>query len=645
MSKKRTLAVGAALTALIAIGLCAYLTVFQAEPPANIDAAAKCFLSLDLKGAERILHRILAEGEAPPESRAEALITQARIAWKFYQEPQQARELLAQATELKAKEYKVQTMLSRVNRESGQFEQALANADRAIELAESQRQWIDSRSLWAQAVWEQARERVEKDQPFDANRVEEGVTVLTGVLRKAPGSPGPSRVLLALALLTGDGETAWLAWKSYFNMADDDPPEGVLADPYDLLADVLPRWRGGPPNRQDGITLIRGLGDSRFYGYARLISRLFFDGDSFDDVPDVRDRLLYADTIEAFGEIAEDYYRKLALGEKDEAAFENALLEEAERLWSALSFMVGPPEFSLQTFSTEMKTRFGAHVILGGTGNYRGKVLLMGHLVERQTRTVEQYGYQSEFSHLRYDMMVSNGYSSWFWDGTAAIGGWATADEMASIGSGGAGKFYKMLWQVTEDAEREKTEQYIADRLESEEEAIGESLSAPLYGLGRRMQLQGAEAMLNELEDSGLEGDALALAFVRRYDRFQVGKHIFAHEGRHSIDQKFFVDDWKHWSGAEKEYRAKLSEIVFSSDPYLSLANLLAQAVNRSQHGKANLKIRKTLATWMKAHQDEIQDLDSDRPFLVQAHLLTADQIRRCFTDADPLVRRPRQTE
>ncbi len=643
MSKKRTLAVGAALVVLIAIGLCAHLTVFQAEPPANIDAVAKSFLSLDLKGTERILHRILAESEAPPESRAEALITQARIAWKFYQEPDRARELLGQAAELKAKEYEVQTMLSRVERESGGFEQALASADRASDLATSQRQWVDSRSLWAQAVWEQARARVEEDQPFDANLVEEGVTVLTEVLQKVPGHPGPSRILLALTLLTGDGETAWLAWKSYFNVTDGDPPEGILTGPYELLADVLPRWRGGPSNRQEGISLIRGLGDSRFYGYGRLISRLFFEDDSFEDVPDVRDRLLYADTIEAFGEIAEDYYRKLALGEKDEAAFENALLEKAERLWSALSFMVGPPEFSLQTFSTEMKTRFGAHIILGGTGNYRGKVLLMGHLVERQTRTVEQYGYESEFSHLRYDMMVSNGYSSWFWDGTAAIGGWATADEMASIGSGGAGKFYKMWWQVTEDAEREKTQQYIADRLESEEQAIRKSLSAPLNGLGRRMQFRGSEAMLDELKASGLEGDALALAFVRRYDRFHVAKHIFAHEGRHSIDQKFFPDDWKRWKGPEKEFRAKLSEIVFSSDPYLSLANLLAQAVNRSQHGKANLKIRQTLVNWMKTHQDEIQNLDSDKPLLVQAHLLTPDQIRRCFTDADPLAKRAKQ--
>ncbi|UCD48991.1 MAG: hypothetical protein JSW27_15815 [Phycisphaerales bacterium] len=642
MSKRNVVAAATALAVLLIVGFCVFQVVFRAESPASIDAASKLYLSMDLKGTERVLQRILAAPEGAPESKAEALIAQARIAWKFYKEPQRARELLGRAAELKVKEYEVQTVLSRVERQSGRFEQALASAARAIDLANSRRRWVEARSLWAQAVWEQSRARIEKDQPFDARLVEQSVTVLKEVLQEVAGYPGPSRVLLALALLAKDGEAAWLAWKSYFNISEDDPPEGVLEGPYDLLRDVLPRWRRGRPSRAEGLTLIRGLGDSRFYEYGGLVRQLFFKNDPFDDAPDVRDMLLYADAIDAFGETADEYYRMLALGQKDEVAFENALLEEAERLWLALSFEDERPAFSFGSFCAEMKSRFGAHIILGGTGNYRGKVLIMGHLIDRQSRTVEQYGFQSEFSHLRYDMMMSNGYSSWFWDGRAAIGGWATADEMASIGAGSTGKFYKMWWRVTDDAEREKTERYMADRLEDEERAVRKSIAAPLYGLSCRMQFKASEAMVDELKGSGLEAEALALAFVRRYARFQVGKNIFAHEGRHSIDQKFFADDWNHWKGSEKEFRAKLSEVVFSSDPYLALADLLAQSVNRSEHGKANLKIRKVLVKWMKAHRDEIRGIDAGQPLLVQAHLLTADQIRQCFTDADPLARRSR---
>ncbi len=38
--------------------------------------------------------------------------------------------------------------------------------------------------------------------------------------------------------------------------------------------------------------------------------------------------------------------------------------------------------------------------------------------------------------------------------------------------------------------------------------------------------------------------------------------------------------------------------------------------------------------------QPDLPDnIDTDRPLLVQAHLLTTDQIKRCFTAADPLAK------
>jgi len=144
--------------------------------------------------------------------------------------------------------------------------------------------------------------------------------------------------------------------------------------------------------------------------------------------------------------------------------------------------------------------------------------------------------------------------------------------------------------------------------------------------------------MVDGLEDSGLEGQNLAMAFVRRYNQFGVEKSIFAHEGRHCIDQKFFADDFNHWSLSEREFRAKLSEVAFSSHPYLALGELLQQSLNGTGHGTANLKIREVLLEWMKEHVNEIENIDADRPLLIQAHLLTDEQIKRCFTAADPLA-------
>jgi hypothetical protein len=264
--------------------------------------------------------------------------------------------------------------------------------------------------------------------------------------------------------------------------------------------------------------------------------------------------------------------------------------------------------------------------------------LIMGHLIDQQTRKIEQYGLESELSYRVYDMMVSNGYSSWFWDGRSRIGGWGTVSGMAEVRAGNIPKCYLAWWMVTDDAERQKTEQYIADRLQEEELAISKNISSPLNALSRRMLLKATEAMVDGLKDSGLEGHDLAMAFVRRYGQFYVETNIFAHEGRHCLDQKFFADDFNHWSSSEREFRAKLSEVAFSFDPYLALGELLQQSVNGTGHGKANLKIREVLLKWMKEHVTEIENVDADRPLLVQAHLLTDEQIKRCFTAADPLA-------
>ena len=116
---------------------------------------------------------------------------QARIVWKFHRKLEQAKELLRQAEDLKVKEYEVLTLLSRVERESGEFQKALGSASRAVELAASERQWVEARSLWAQVILEQSLARIEKKQPYDGHLVEQGVATLKEVLRKTPGRPGP----------------------------------------------------------------------------------------------------------------------------------------------------------------------------------------------------------------------------------------------------------------------------------------------------------------------------------------------------------------------------------------------------------------------------------------------------------------------
>ena len=151
------------------------------------------------------------------------------------------------------------------------------------------------------------------------------------------------------------------------------------------------------------------------------------------------------------------------------------------------------------------------------------------------------------------------------------------------------------------------------------------------------MQLNALTSLVDDIRESGLNARDQKLEFIRRIRQIRVASAIFAHEGRHSIDQKYFAEAFKDWESAEREFRAKLSEITFSPRPYMTLAGLLGQSVNESGHGKANLKIRTMLQDWMTKHQSEIDEVDPQRPLLAQAHLLTAEQIKSCFTEADPM--------
>jgi hypothetical protein len=92
----------------------------------------------------------------------------------------------------------------------------------------------------------------------------------------------------------------------------------------------------------------------------------------------------------------------------------------------------------LSTLSTsgELSERFGTEIVTGSTSDYQGYVLIMGHRVLDETRSIEQYGYQAILRFVLVDRMVYNGYSSWFWDGKAMIGGWATASTIFQVSGG-----------------------------------------------------------------------------------------------------------------------------------------------------------------------------------------------------------------
>ena len=151
-----------------------------------------------------------------------------------------------------------------------------------------------------------------------------------------------------------------------------------------------------------------------------------------------------------------------------------------------------------------------------------------------------------------------------------------------------------------------------------------------------RLQRRAYTQIFEGLE--GLPEQERRAAFTRELSRRTHASSILAHEGRHAIDKRTPLSFLRRH--AEKEYRAKLSEVALAPDPGLALTGgiLSANIGGSSNHGQANERIVKVLVGWMRAHEHQIQGLDSSRPHLPQLDLLTDEQLRAAVRESDPLA-------
>ncbi|MFL5537861.1 MAG: hypothetical protein ACJ8J0_02660, partial [Longimicrobiaceae bacterium] len=356
-------------------------------------------------------------------------------------------------------------------------------------------------------------------------------------------------------------------------------------------------------------------------------------GAGTDTLVEVRTVAAYAAFNRRVRAAADEFYRQTALGHGNRHAFLNAVDAEAAMLWRVLREPGDTTSFRFSDFERRIRDRFGAHLKLGITAGYYD--LHLGHIVLERDEVVEQYGHRARLRYVSLDAMTSNGFQTWAWDGEAAHGGTADAEAIYEVRSARAGGGL----QAWERWVEHRAVGIRGDRL-AEDSAADWARAARgpavfLPGLLARLQRDGTLQLLAPLRARGLSGEPLRRAFVAALDAAAVQSGIFAHEGRHAIDRRLGID----LTPADREYRAKLSEIAFSTIPRLALASIVQpNAGDATPHGQANAKALRGLDAWMRRHAGEIHGLDPSRPLLPQATRLSDDQIRAAFRSLDPLA-------
>jgi hypothetical protein len=95
-------------------------------------------------------------------------------------------------------------------------------------------------------------------------------------------------------------------------------------------------------------------------------------------------------------------------------------------------------------------------------------------------------------------------------------------------------------------------------------------------------------------------------------------------------------EKFKNWSNEEREIHAKLSQIIFATEPRLELAQMVKN-ISKSGHGLANKRIVDIAIDWVRNNYKQINGFSSDKSLLAQLYLLTNEQIKECYKLSDPL--------
>lgn len=612
-----------------------------------LQAARSSHFRFDLSATRELLEQALAEEDGNPEDRAAAVRRLATISWLFDLDWEKAVGLLDKAEELDVGSFENSAARSRLLGHQGRHAEAQAAAREGIQRAQTDEEKLSAIVLLGQSVLEDIRGPSRRFREESRAVIEPVLELARLALRSDYGRLELSKIALNLALLTDDGEMALEAWHSYFWLPRPPLEKGPeasstwesdrLAATFRTLRAEFSQWSGEDTPASSRVAVVLTLAKSGFLGAAaltasdpRLAPHL-----KIVNRPEIAELLGYSEFVEKLRVAVASFYRQRTGGAGSNADLRNDFQVLGRQLWSWLNWDRAVPDFTESAFLNELSRRFAVTVKFETRQGIAS--MNMGHRLIDLKHDVKQYGRQTEVRVVLLDRMVSNGYTSWFWDGMAATGGWVDEDgSIVQVHESYVDGPLQAWNDLADLTARENREKEILEASAQDDAIAVDTPHAYLPGLAHRIRFKEILRLKSELEAEGFRDDPLRTAFVSRLTALERASSIEAHEGRHALEKRT-MRNWLRFP-AEKEFLAKLSEVALSERPFLGLLGgiLSSNIGDSSAHGKTNLRIMKGLVSWMREHQPEIKQLDRDRPFLPQLDRLADSQLIAAMRAMDP---------
>ncbi len=585
------------------------------------------------------MQKILKNESAPLEDRQKAGQILSRIHDLVYENTDKAREIIEYSIDLDANDAESFKQLVEVERNAGRFEEARNVAAKMRNAAKTRRDVHLALRAYAETALAEALTSLSPGAslpyPFrlNDNVITEALAGLDTVLSEDLSHYDLLIAQFKLAVLAGKGEIAMQSWARYFD-AHNEGEYGCkrIQEAYESLAKALRDWSAETSNFAAREKLALALADGWVFDLAAAYAKTLPDA-QVKNKPRIEELIAYDGFLGELKAVSEDYYRESVLaGESHKTdQYRAALNDKMQAVWKRLAWDTPPGTYSRSKLLGELERRFGTIIRQGWANSWYG--LLCGHLVIDGDMEVEQYSKKGRLKFKSVDVLAVKSLRDWYFGRLGSIGGWASNQTVYEVRASTV-KIPFEAWNFATDPEvREELEKEIAKLSPQDEKTAAQNLVSAPRGFAKKLIRKVTSEFLEPLEERVLQGDELRDAYISEFARVGFESGIIAHEGRHAIDYRISSS----FSSHELEYRAKLSEIAFSSHPFLPLANMFSYGVNDTPHGKANRKLIKGLIEWMGENKDQIAGLDSGRPLVLQLDLLTNDQLREAARSLDPL--------
>jgi hypothetical protein len=616
------------------------VSLFGQKSDATLAAAATAYNQFKLDESRVILNTIISSSQSSDSQKAEALQNLATQDWKIFRNLSQATKHLEEALLFEINAGKTYLLLGQIHLEAKKIQDSYAFAAKAIAGSSSEQDKLNASLLKAEIIHNEAYNQILLGEMPNRQKLLEASDLLKYVLSKQPGRPKPSELSIGISLFRKNGADLLNDWKSYFFITNEQNINQALLPSYTALKSVLPNFNGNQDLAfTDRKKIIEALAYSQFYDYASLLatSRLFgSDAEKIRDEPGIAKIIQFQEFIQAIKDVNEYFYPKIGSGLKNyETDYNNAITKAAKELWIHMEKGNTIGNYNEDLFFSQIKKYYNADGYIGTTVGYHS--LLLGLIIHNETKEIDQYGYKADFSYISITRLISKDFTSWY--GATNVGGWGTEFSMVQVRDAYLNDPFTRLSWMTDPIALTAIEKQIADSKISDLIKCKENKYADPSFLAPYLRLKESGLIFAHLKKSGLKDTELYLAFISESIRLSIEATIFAHEGRHAVDQLFFKSEFDTLSHDERELRAKFSEVVFSSNPKLALTGSIfgSHLDETTHHGKANYRFRKIMVDWMEAHHQEIRNLNNDIPLIMQVDLLSAEQIVAICTLADPL--------